>query len=176
MLINNNKLKDSKIINLNKIEDERGFFSRLYCNKILKNKLGGFKVLQINNSLSKYKATLRGMHFQKGKYAEAKIVRCIKGSIQDVIIDLRKNSPTYKNTFSIILNNKNRTMLYVPRGFAHGFLTLEKNTEVIYLVDNYYNPKFESGLKYDDPAFNIKWKLKVKHISKKDNYWKDYIK
>lgn len=174
MIIKNNKLKDSKIINLNKIEDQRGFFSRLYCSKILQKQLGGFKIVQINNSLSINKATMRGMHFQEGRYAEAKIVRCIKGSIQDVIIDLRKNSPTYKKYFSIDLNEKNRTMLYVPRGFAHGFLTLEKNCEVIYLVDNFYNARFENGLKYNDPAFKIKWSLTVKHISDKDNKWEHY--
>ena len=100
----------------------------------------------------------------------------MKGSIQDVIIDLRKKSPTYKKTFSIILNEKNRTMLYVPRGVAHGFLTLEKNTEVIYLVDNYYNPKLESGLKYNDNEFNIKWKLNIKNISDKDQKWEDFKK
>lgn len=176
MIFEKNSIKDSYIINLNKINDERGFFSRLYCSKILKKKLGGFKIAQINNSFSKYKATLRGMHFQKSRSAEAKIIRCMKGSIQDVIIDLRKKSPTYKKTFSIILNEKNRTMLYVPRGVAHGFLTLEKNTEVIYLVDNYYNPKLESGLKYNDNEFNIKWKLNIKNISDKDQKWEDFKK
>ena len=169
-----NTIKDSYVINLDNLNDERGFFARLFCSKILKKKLGGFDIAQINNSFSKKKSTLRGMHFQKGKFAEAKIIRCIKGSIQDVIIDIRKKSPTYKNIFSINLSEKNRTMLYVPRGVAHGFLTLQKNCEVIYLVDNFYNPKSESGLRYNDKEFKIKWKLTVKHLSDKDKKWEDF--
>ena len=169
-----NTIKDSFVINLNHLKDERGFFARLFCSKILKKNLGGFDIAQINNSFSKKKGTLRGMHFQKGKFAEAKIVRCIKGSIQDVIIDIRKKSPTYKNIFSINLSEKNRTMLYVPRGVAHGFLTLQKNCEVIYLVDNFYKPKYESGLRYNDKEFKIQWKLPVKHLSDKDKKWEDF--
>ncbi len=169
-----NTIKDSYVINLDPLNDERGFFARLFCSKILKKNLAGFEIAQINNSFSKKKGTLRGMHFQKGRFAEAKIIRCIKGSIQDVIIDIRKKSPTYKNVFSINLSEKNRTMLYVPRGVAHGFLTLKKNCEVIYLVDNFYNSKSEGGLRYNDKEFNIKWKIAVKHLSQKDKKWEDF--
>lgn len=158
------------IPNLNK--DKRGFFQRLFCKKIFrKNKIEN-SIVQINNSFNKKKGTTRGLHYQTGRSAECKILRCIRGSLVNIVVDIRKKSKTYLKYAIIKLTDKNRFMSYIPRGFANGLQTLQDNTELIYFTTNFYNPKKEKGLSIKDPKLNIKLPLPIKVISKKDKDWK----
>jgi dTDP-4-dehydrorhamnose 3,5-epimerase len=162
-------LQGAYLIELEKRGDDRGFFARAFCkNEFETNHLIN-NIVQINNSLSKDKGTLRGMHYQLSPKSEDKIIRCIRGSLFDVIIDLRPASETFKQWFGTELNAENRNSLYVPKGFAHGFITLEENTESFYLVTEFYSPQYERGIRYNDPAFNIKWPIDPIVISEKDN-------
>jgi dTDP-4-dehydrorhamnose 3,5-epimerase len=167
-------IKDAYIVNLETIEDDRGFFARLFCQKEFKEKKLINNFVQINDSFTKKKGTIRGMHYQKKPKQEVKIVRCISGKIFDVIIDLRKTSQTYLNWYGLELSSQNKKMLYVPNGCAHGFLTLSNNCEVFYLVSQEYSPKHEMGLRFDDPKINIKWPLKILYGSDKDMNWEKY--
>ena len=161
-------LKGSYIIELEKLEDERGFFTRVWDKKIFQNKELNSKLVQISFSFNKKKGTLRGMHFQEKPFEETKIVRCIKGKIFDVIIDLRSNSKTYRKWISIELNSNDLKMIYIPEGFAHGFQTLEDNTEVMYQMSNWFSQDHVKGIKWNDQKFNIKWPINDPIISKKD--------
>lgn len=156
------------LIDLEKREDERGFFARTFCLNEFKHHQLDANVVQINNSLSADKGTLRGMHYQLAPKAETKIVRCIKGSLFDVIVDLRKESPTFLKWFGAELSAENRRMMYVPKGFAHGFVTLEAHTEVFYLVSEFYAPDMERGIRYNDPAIGIEWPVQPEVVSDKD--------
>ena len=151
-------------------EDERGFFMETYKKSDFERT--GIKVefVQDNHSRSKY-GVLRGLHFQKEPYAQAKIVRCIKGVIYDVAVDLRQNSQTFGKYIAMILSEFNRYMLYIPRGFAHGFLVLSDEAEVIYKVDNEYAPEYESGLIWNDPDVGIDWPIDNPILSPKDQKW-----
>lgn len=162
------KLSGNYLVNLDKKQDERGFFSRLFCEKEFSKKGLNSKWLQINNSLSRKTGTLRGLHFQRPPHSEIKLIRCIKGMIWDVVVDLRKNSKTFGKYFSAKLSEGNRTMMYVPKGFAHGFITLKPNSEVFYLISNSYEPKAENTLIWNDPKISIKWPISPSIISKKD--------
>ena len=164
-------LKGSFVVDLSKLEDERGFFARAFCNEEFKNENLISEIVQANISFNKLKGTLRGMHYQKKPYQETKFIRCIKGSIFDIIIDLRKESPTYKKHFGIELTAENRSALFVPKDFAHGFITLEDNTEVIYMVSQSYAPDAEGGIRWDDSQFNLNWPIKPTNISPKDAQW-----
>jgi dTDP-4-dehydrorhamnose 3,5-epimerase len=124
--------------------------------------------VQVNNSLSADKGTLRGMHYQLAPKAEVKVVRCIRGALFDCIIDLREGSSTFGHHFGVELTAENRRMLYVPKGFAHGFLTLEDDTEAFYFVDEFYAPTLERGIRWDDPRFGIEWPTKPSIVSEKD--------
>ncbi len=169
-------LKDAYIIRLDKIEDERGFFARIFCKKEFKEKGLDNNIAQINNSFNKYRFTLRGLHYQISPKAETKMVRCIQGKIYDVIIDLRIDSPTFMKWSGIILSSENKDMLYVPKGFAHGFLTLEDNVEVIYFSTEYYSPDHERCVRWNDPVFSIEWPTKPLVISEKDKNAPDFNK
>lgn len=169
------KLKDAYIIEIDKIVDSRGFFSRTWDTEIFRDKKLTNKIVQCSISFNKKKGTLRGMHYQKKPHQETKIVRCTRGEIFDVIIDLRSNSPTYKKWFGVNLSEKNHKMLYVPKGFAHGFLTLKNNTEVFYQISEFFKPEFSNGVRWDDDVFKIDWPLKPKVISKKDLSYKLFI-
>lgn len=150
------------------IHDERGFFARTFCQReFLEHHLNP-SCIQCNISYNLKKGTLRGMHFQLPPYGETKLVRCIKGTIYDVVIDLRPDSPTYKQWFSIQLTAANRKMLYIPDGCAHGFQTLEDHTEVLYQMSSIYVPHAARGVRWDDPHFQIKWPLQVEVISHRD--------
>lgn len=162
-------LKGAYIVEVEKLEDERGFFGRLWCQKELEEIGLNTQIVQSNVSRSKTKGTLRGMHFQKGEHAETKFVRCTKGSVYDVIIDLRKDSPTFMQWHGEELTSDNYKMMYVPENFAHGFLTLEDDSEVYYLVTQFYSKDYEGGLRFNDPAIKIKWPIEIKEISEKDN-------
>lgn len=168
------KLQGAYIIDLEKKEDNRGFFARIFCMDEFSKEGIDIRVVQGNTSFSKSKGTLRGMHFQTKPYEEDKLIRCTKGAIYDVIIDLRPKSKTYKQWFGIELTDANYKMLFVPKGFAHGFLTLKDNTEVSYLVSQFYTSEAEAGVRYNDSAFNIKWPASVKIITDKDSSFPDY--
>mgnify|MGYP003998255495 FL=1 len=161
-------LKGSYIIELEKLEDERGFFTRMWDEEIFQNKELNSRLVQISLSSNKKKGTLRGMHFQEKPFEETKIVRCVKGKIFDVIIDLRSNSKTYKKWISIELNSNDLKMIYIPEGFAHGFQTLEDNTEVMYQMSNWFSPEHAKGIRWNDQEFNITWPINEPIISKKD--------
>jgi len=141
---------------------------RTYDEKIFKEYGINNKWVQENHSLSKNKGIIRGLHFQFPPYSETKLIRCIRGAIMDVFVDLRKNSPTFGKWDSIVLSEENNKMVLLPRGFAHGFCTLTKDSEVLYKVDNYYTPEFESGIRWNDPDLNIKWPVEQPILSEKD--------
>lgn len=171
MTFNETPLKDTRLIDLSKREDSRGFFARLFC----KEEFGAAGLetdfVQINNSLSVKAGTLRGMHYQLSPFAEAKLVRCIRGALWDCAVDLRPTSPTFGKWFGTTLSAENRTMLYVPRGCAHGFITLADDSEVLYLVSASYAPEHERGLRWDDPYFGIEWPRQPAELSAKDSAW-----
>jgi dTDP-4-dehydrorhamnose 3,5-epimerase len=170
------KLEGAYVIEAEPMCDERGFFARTFCKKeFLKHGLD-FNVAQCNTSYNKTKTTLRGMHYQAAPYQEVKVVSCIKGAIYDVIVDLRPDSPTYCQWFSIELTPDNWKMLYVPKGFAHGYQTLQDDTVVSYLVSEFYQPGSEKVVRWNDPAFGISWPLKPQIISSKDSNHPDFVK
>lgn len=154
--------------------DERGIFTRVWCDRELKSHDINFKCVQVNLSFNHKQGTLRGMHFQRPPYEEAKIVSCIRGAIYDVIIDLRRESPTFGQKFEVELTSANNKSLYIPAGLAHGFQTLQNNSEVLYHMSEFYYAKFADGVRFDDPYFNILWPIKNKIISMKDQSYKDF--
>ena len=162
------KLDDLLVIDLELRKDERGYFTRVFDNTLFPEK---FKIVQINKSFTKNKGMIRGMHFQKKPKQEDKLIHCLSGSIYDVVIDLRKSSKTYGKSFGINLTSENNKMLFVPKGFAHGFQALEDNTTVEYFVSEYYSPQFEDGVRWDDPKIKINWPIKNPELSEKDSNW-----
>jgi len=165
------RLKGAFIIEPERLEDERGFFARTFCQKEFEAHSLNPRMVQCNISYNKHKGTLRGMHYQAAPMAEAKLVRCTRGAIYDVIIDLRPESPTYCQWLAEELNAENSKMIYIPEGFAHGFQTIEGDTEVFYQMSEFYSPEHARGVRWDDPVFGIEWPLKAKIISEKDtNY------
>jgi dTDP-4-dehydrorhamnose 3,5-epimerase len=171
MLFTKTTLQDAWIIDLERRGDDRGFFACTMCVDEFAAHGLDTEYLQQNVSVSAQKGTLRGMHFQKAPYGETKLLRCLRGAILDIIIDLRPTSATYKKWEAFELNDVNHRQLYVPNGFAHGFQTLTDNVEVSYLVAGKYTPSQEGGVRHDDPAFAIKWPLPVTVISDKDKSW-----
>lgn len=167
-------LHGAYLIDLDKKGDDRGFFARFYCTKEFTEHGLDNDFVQVNTSLSAYKGTLRGMHYQLPPKAESKLVRCIKGSLYDVIIDLRKDSPSFGQSFGCELTAENRRMMYVPKGFGHGFITLADDTEVLYLVSEFYEPEFERGLRWNDPYFKISWPIEPITVSPKDAQHPDF--
>lgn len=170
------KLQGAFIIEPEKRSDERGFFARTYCADEFKKHGLAIAMPQSNMSLSIHKNTIRGMHYQVDGAEEAKLIRCTQGTIFDVIIDIRKNSPTYCNYISVELSQENYRMLYVPEGFAHGFLTLTNNVEVSYQVSQYYTPGKEKGIRWNDPLFAIDWQISNPIVSEKDGLHPDFVK
>ncbi len=168
------RLQGAFVIDLEKRGDERGFFARVFCEREFADHGLVTRFIQVNNSLSADKGTLRGMHYQLAPKAEVKVVRCIRGSLFDVIVDLREDSPTFKQHFGVELSAENRRMLYVPKGFAHGFLTLEDDTEAFYLVDEFYAPEMERGARWNDSEFGIDWPLEPTVVSDKDQGHPDF--
>ena len=173
MKLQKTKIQGVYIIYNRPFLDERGSFTRLYCKKLIKKKLN-FEVKQSNLSINKKKHTLRGFHYQIGKSSENKIIKCLRGKIFDIVVDLRKKSKTYKKFISITLDDKKNTSLILPKGCANAFLTLEDKTMVLYFTDNYYNKALEKGIRYNDPSFNFDWPLKPKIVSIKDKNYKDF--
>ena len=161
-------LKGSYIINLTPFSDERGWFARTYCENEFREIGHAEKWVQMNHSCTAKKGTVRGMHYQVPPFREIKMVRCIRGKVFDVIIDIRKDSATFLQWFGVELSPEAMNMLYIPVGFAHGFQTLNDNSEMIYHHSEFYSPGAEGGIKYNDPAINIKWPLEVTSISERD--------
>lgn len=168
------RLPDAYVVDLQKMEDERGFFARAFCRSEFEQHGMVPDVVQANMSWNPTRGTLRGMHYQHHPYQETKFIRCTRGAIYDVIIDLRKDSPGYGQWVGVELTADNRSALFVPRDFAHGFITLTDDTEVLYLVSQSYQPGSEGGIRWDDPHFNIDWPIDPVCISEKDANWPDY--
>lgn len=155
-------------IDLNLLSDDRGSFARTFCKNEFE-KIGYVKeFVQFNQSWNIKQGTIRGMHYQIPPFQEVKLIRCIRGAIFDVIIDIRKGSPTFLQHLAIELSEENNTMLLIPEGFAHGFQTLRDNTQLLYHHTEYYKPNSETGLRFNDEALNISWKLPVSVISERD--------
>jgi dTDP-4-dehydrorhamnose 3,5-epimerase len=168
MIFKELKIKGAYLIDLEKREDDRGFFARSFCSRDFQEHGLSGQIQQSNISYNKKAGTLRGMHYQVPPYAESKLIRCIFGSIYDVAIDLRPESPTFKQWVGVKLNAASRQIIYVPEGVAHGFQTLSDHTEVFYEVSAPYSLDAERGIRWNDPAFDIKWPVPVRVISNKD--------
>ena len=164
-------LKGAWVIDLEPRGDERGYFARVFCRKEFKAHGMEPNIKQCNLSYSKHAGTLRGLHYQKKPAEETKLVRCMNGALFDVVVDYRPDSPTYLQHFSVELSADNKRMLYVPHGFAHGFQTLKDDTEMLYMVSEYFTPEVEGGLRYNDPAFAVNWPQPVSVLSQKDAAW-----
>lgn len=165
------KLRGAFVLELEPRSDDRGFFSRTFCQKEFQ--AHGLKptVVQVNCSYNHKRATMRGMHYQLPPAAETKLIRCTRGGIYDVIVDLRPDSPTFLQHFGIELTEHNRKQLYVPELFAHGYLTLTPDAETVYQVGEFYTPGYERGIRYNDPALKINWPIPVEVVSEKDASW-----
>ena len=173
MIFTETRLAGAYVIDPERREDERGFFARVYCEEEFRAHGLMPHIAQANISHNRLRGTLRGMHYQRPPHGEAKLVRCTRGAIHDVIVDLRPDSPTYLQWIGVDLTADNRRMLYVPEMFAHGFVTLEDDTEVTYQVSEFYTPGAEGGIRWDDPALGIEWPVEVRVISEKDRSWPD---
>ncbi len=168
MIFTKTKLKGVYLITIETKEDERGYFGRTYCrNEFAANHID-FTIAQTNISYNKTRGTLRGMHMQRAPHKEAKLIQCISGRLYDVIIDMRPHSPTLYQWISTELSCDSNTMLYIPEGFAHGFLTLEDETRILYFMSEFYTPGAEAAMRWNDPFFNIIWPIEPAVMSEKD--------
>lgn len=174
MIFTETKLKGAFVIEIKKIGDERGFFGRSWCkNEMEEHGLNG-AIAQINTSLSKFRGTLRGLHFQVAPHQECKMIRCTRGAIFDIIVDLRPDSPTFMQWVGEELTMDNHKALYSPKGFAQGFITLTDDAEITYFTTDFYAPGKDRGVRYNDPAFGIVLPLEPVVISDKDQQWPDF--
>ncbi len=169
------KLRGAFILEIERIEDERGFFGRTWCRNEFTRYGLNLNIAQCSISFNHKRGTLRGMHYQIAPHLEAKLVRCTAGSIYDVIIDLRHDSPTFAQWTAVELTAENHCMLYIPENFAHGFQTLEDNTEVTYQISEFYAPEDARGIRWNDPAFGIPWPIEERIISAKDCAYPDFV-
>jgi dTDP-4-dehydrorhamnose 3,5-epimerase len=174
MIFHPTTLHGAPLVEMQKRGDERGYFARSFCTDEFEAAGLESAFVQQNVSFSAQKGTLRGLHFQRGAQGEAKVIRCVRGAIFDVIVDLRRGSPSYRKWEGFELSADNNMMLYVPRGFAHGFQTLTDDVEVSYLVSNFYDQSSEDGIRYNDPLIDIKWPMAPTVITDKDKSWTDY--
>ena len=176
MIFTETKLKGAFVIDPEPIRDDRGFFARAWCKREFAEHGLYADFVQANISFNEKQGTLRGMHYQSEPHSEAKLVRCTKGSVYDVIIDLRERSDTYKQWFAINLSAENYRLLYIPEGFAHGFQTLSNASEMFYLHSDYYAPHAGAGVRWDDPAFAISWpEVSDRIISERDRNYPDHV-
>jgi len=174
MIFTETYLEGAFIVEIQRLEDERGFFARSFCQREFQEHGLNPNLAQCNISYNKVKGTMRGMHFQAAPFQEAKLVRCTQGVVHDVIIDLRPDSPTYKEHFAIDLTSEAHNALYVPEGFAHGFLTLAPETCVFYQMSEFYVPGYARGFRWNDPAFSVNWPAEVELISERDANYPDF--
>ena len=175
MIFHRTKIARVCEIEMERKSDERGFFARTWCRQEFETQGLNSNLVQSSVSFNHLKGTLRGMHYQAAPHAEAKLIRCTRGAIFDVAVDLRPSSPTFKQWASATLTSENHRMLYVPEGCAHGFLTLEDNCEVFYQISEFYAPEAGRGLRWNDPAFGIVWPGEVKVISPRDASYSDFV-
>ena len=174
MIFTETRLKGAFIVDILRLEDERGFFGRSWCrDEFVEHGLND-QLTQCNISFNKKQGTLRGIHYQVAPHEEAKLVRCTMGEIYDVIIDLRPTSPTFTNWIAMELTAENRRSLYVPEGFAHGFQTLTDNAEVFYQMSETHHPESARGIRWNDPMFNVSWPINTIVISEKDNNYPNW--
>jgi dTDP-4-dehydrorhamnose 3,5-epimerase len=174
MRFNETELTGAWLLDVEPIEDARGFFARTFCEQEMAAHGLDTRFVQHSMSQNRRRGTVRGMHLQRAPHEEAKLVRCLKGAIWDVIIDLRPGSATYRAWRGYELSAENHTQLYIPKGFAHGFQTLTDAAEVGYLISAFHAPASAAGFRHDDPAFAIAWPLPVTEISDKDRTWPDF--
>jgi dTDP-4-dehydrorhamnose 3,5-epimerase len=174
MIFNETKIPGAFEISLEPRTDERGFFARSWCQREFEDHGLNSRTVQCNVSFNAKKGTLRGMHYQEAPFAEAKIVRCTQGAIYDVIVDLRPPSRGFKKWIGVELTSAQRNMIYIPEGCAHGFLTLEDNTELFYQMSEFYHPELSRGVRWNDPAFQIAWPSEVELISERDASYPDF--
>jgi len=175
LIFTETKLPGAYVIEVEKREDQRGFFGRTFCREEFEAHGLNSQVVQCNTSFNKRKGTLRGMHFQAVPFAEAKLVRCTSGSIYDVIIDLRPASTTFKQHFAVELSAANHRMLYIPENMAHGFQTLEDDTEVFYQMSQMFSAEHARGVRWNDPAFGIEWPADERIITERDRNYPDFV-
>ncbi len=171
MIFNSTSLEGVQLIEPEKLKDERGFFARTFCIRDFHLHGINMQIVQANISYNRLKHTLRGMHYQAPPYEEEKIVQCTKGAIYGVLIDIRPDSTTFTEWAGFNLSGENRNILYIPKGFAHGFLTLKDHTEVIYLMSEFHRPDAERGIRWNDSFFEISWPDEIRIISEKDQKW-----
>lgn len=171
MLIHTTPLEGAALIELKRLEDDRGFFARAFCRDEYTEAGLEPNIAQVNVSFNNHKGTLRGFHYQVEPSQEAKTIRCIRGSIYDVIVDVRPESPTFMQHYGAELSAENRLALHVPKGFAHAYLTLVPETETLYLASTPFTPGAERGLRWNDPDLGIAWPVEAEHISDKDAAW-----
>jgi dTDP-4-dehydrorhamnose 3,5-epimerase len=175
MIFNKTKLDGAYIVEMEPIGDNRGFFARAWCTKEFESFGLIAQFVQANLTYSPERGTVRGLHYQIAPHQEVKLVRCTRGATYDVIVDLRPESPTYKEWLAIELTADNHKMIYIPAGFAHGYQILMDDTEVFYQVGQFYAPQYERGARWNDPAFGIEWPIASPLIlSEKDRNWPDY--
>ena len=173
MIFTPTALGGATIVDLERREDERGFFARIYCEREFAEHGLRARMVQSNMSHTRRAGTLRGMHYQIPPHSEDKLVRCVRGAIWDAIVDLRPDSPTFRKWIGVELSADNGRMLLVPKGFAHGFVTLTEDCAVTYQVSEFYTPAAERGLRWNDPAIGIRWPVEVVDLSDKDRDWPD---
>ena len=174
MIFTETPLAGAFVIETEPVEDMRGSFARTWCRRELEARGLDTRIAQCSTSFNTKRGTLRGLHFQTPPFAETKIVRCIRGSIYDVIVDLRAESPTFTCHFAIVMTPGNGKMMYIPAGFAHGFQTLEDATEVAYQISEDYAPAHARGVRWNDPAFGIRWPDAVRIIAERDRSYPDF--
>ena len=167
------KLKGAFVVEMQKLEDERGFFARSWCEREFREHGLDYRLVQCNVSFNKRKGTLRGMHYQVPPFAERKLVRCTRGALFDVMLDLRPDSDTFLQWTAVELTDGNGKMAFVPKGFGHGFQTLEENTEISYHMSEFYAPESARGVRWNDPLFNITWPGGELTITDRDNQYPD---
>jgi len=175
VIVTENNLPGELVIKPEKHSDQRGFFARTFCRQEFEAHGLNPQVAQCSVSFNRCKGTLRGMHYQAAPFAETKLVRCTSGSIFDVIIDLRSSSRTFKQYFAVELSSKNRKILYIPEGFAHGFQTLEDETEVFYQMSQAYYAEHARGVRWNDPAFGIEWPADKRTVIERDMNYADFL-
>lgn len=174
MIFTETKLKGAYVIEIKKIADDRGFFGRSWCKNEMEEHGLDASIVQINTSLSRFKGTLRGIHFQIAPYQECKMIHCTRGAVFDVIVDIRPGSPTFMQWYGEELTMDNHKALYSPKGFAQGFITLTDNTEITYFTTEFYAPGMDRGVRWNDPAIGIRLPLQPVIISEKDQSWPDF--
>lgn len=175
MKFSQSKLFGAFIIDIEPKADERGMFARCWCESEFSNHNLITTLSQCSISFNRHKGTLRGMHYQMAPHAETKIVRCTRGSVFDVIVDLRQGSPTYKKWDGVTLSANNHRMIYIPQGLAHGLITLEPDTEVFYQISTPFVPESAGGVRWNDPCFNISWPMAPAVIAERDANYPDFV-